>query len=81
MWSSTETSANVFSVLGVGPAIGRGFPASPLYGREATEAEETNWRNWYILARIEDEAGNAEASATAYDRAVSLNPRSPLFAG
>jgi len=30
-----EASANFFSVLGVQPAIGAGFPSAPFYSREA----------------------------------------------
>ncbi len=47
--------------------------------RGATEKEETNWRNWLVLSRIEAERGEPAAAVAAYRRARSLNPRSPLF--
>lgn len=47
--------------------------------RTATEREETNWRNWLVLSRIEAQRGRAGAAVSAYRRARSLNPRSPLF--
>jgi Flp pilus assembly protein TadD len=47
---------------------------------EATHDEPTNWRNWLILSRIEQKRGADEAAAAAYEKARSLNPRSPLFA-
>lgn len=47
--------------------------------RGATEREETNWRNWLVLSRIEAQRGRAGAAVGAYLRARSLNPRSPLF--
>ena len=47
--------------------------------REATKAESTNWRTWYVLSRIEAQHGNANASNAAYRRAKSLDPRSPIF--
>jgi hypothetical protein len=45
----------------------------------ATEREETNWRHWLVLSRIEAAQGLAHASLHHYRRAKSLNPRSPLF--
>jgi hypothetical protein len=45
----------------------------------ATHRESTNWRTWAILARLEAKRGRAAQAVTAYDRARSLNPRSPLF--
>ena len=47
--------------------------------RAATEDEPTNWRTWFILSRVEAEAGNAKGSVAAYRKARSLNPRSALF--
>jgi len=47
--------------------------------RSATEREETNWRNWLVLSRIEAQRGRADEAVGAYLRARSLNPRSPLF--
>lgn len=47
--------------------------------RAAAEREETNWRNWLVLARVEARRGDAAAAVRAYRRARSLNPRSSLF--
>ncbi|HEX2096872.1 MAG TPA: hypothetical protein VHF50_05825 [Solirubrobacterales bacterium] len=47
---------------------------------EATDREETNWRPWLVLSRIEAARGRAGAAVWAYRRARSLNPRSSLFA-
>jgi hypothetical protein len=47
--------------------------------RAATEREETNWRTWLVLSRIEAQRGRAAAAVAAYRRARSLNPYSPLF--
>jgi len=47
--------------------------------RGAAEREETNWRNWLVLARIEAENGEAAAAVRDYRRARSLNPLSPIF--
>jgi hypothetical protein len=47
---------------------------------EATEREPNNWRTWFVLARIEDQAGQIEAAAQHLEQSRSLNPRSPLFA-
>jgi O-Antigen ligase len=47
--------------------------------RSATQAESTNWRTWLVLSRLESEAGDGPQAVSAYRRARSLNPRSPLF--
>jgi hypothetical protein len=47
--------------------------------RKATRDESQNWSNWLVLSRLEAETGHAKASVTDYERAHSLNPRSPLF--
>lgn len=54
--------------------------AAAAAARAATEREQTNWRNWLVLSRIEAKRGRAAAAIRAYARAKSLNPRSPLFA-
>jgi hypothetical protein len=56
------------------------YDAAAVEARSATRAESTNWRTWLVLSRIEAEAGNLNAAVSAYTRARSLNPRSPLFA-
>jgi hypothetical protein len=49
--------------------------------RDAIRAERSNWRNWFVLARIEAERGRKRRAVEAYREAASLNPRSPLFPG
>ena len=48
--------------------------------RAATAEEPTNWRTWFVLARIEARRGQASAALAALRKARSLNPRSPLLA-
>ncbi len=55
------------------------LPAATEAARAATEREETNWRNWLVLSRIEAERGIAAAAVRDYRRARSLNPRAALF--
>jgi O-Antigen ligase len=55
------------------------LPAAAAAARAATEREETNWRNWLVLTRLEAKQGHADAAVRAYAQAKSLNPRSPLF--
>lgn len=45
----------------------------------ATEDEPTNWRTWFVLARIDARRGNAASAVDALRRARSLNPQSLLF--
>ena len=47
--------------------------------RAATERESTNWRTWFVLARIEATRGRAADAVRAYRRARSLNPHYSLF--
>jgi hypothetical protein len=44
----------------------------------ATADEPTNWRTWFVLARIEARRGETTAGLRALRRARQLNPRSPL---
>lgn len=53
--------------------------AAAAAARGATERESTNWRTWLVLSRIEARRGKAAAAVSAYRRARSLNPNSPLF--
>nr|MBA2615613.1 O-antigen ligase family protein [Actinomycetota bacterium] len=48
--------------------------------REAIERDESDWRFWLVRARIETKLGEIPAARESLDRAVALNPRSPLFA-
>jgi hypothetical protein len=56
------------------------YPAALKAARTATRDEPQNWTGWLVLSRLEAESGHVKASVTAYRRARSLNPRSPLFA-
>jgi hypothetical protein len=55
------------------------LPAATAAARAATEREETNWRNWLVLSRLEAKQGHAKAAVRAYVEAKSLNPRSLIF--
>ena len=59
----------------------RELPAAATAARAATDRESTNWRTWLVLSRIESERGRIKAAVAAYERARSLNPRSPLLKG
>jgi O-antigen ligase/polysaccharide polymerase Wzy-like membrane protein len=56
------------------------FDEAAAAAREATQKESTNWRTFFVLSRVEAEAGNAKASLAAYSRAKQLNPHSGVFA-
>jgi O-antigen ligase len=47
--------------------------------KTATAEEPTNWRTWFVLARIEARRGSAGSAVRALRRARALNPRSPLL--
>ena len=47
--------------------------------RRATANESTNWQPWLILSRLQAEAGHPGGAVSAFRRARSLNPRSPVF--
>jgi cytochrome c-type biogenesis protein CcmH/NrfG len=49
--------------------------------RAATVDEPTNWRTWFVLARIDARRGETAAAVDAMRRAQRLNPRSPLLGG
>jgi len=48
--------------------------------KAATADEPTNWRTWFVLARIEAQRGKNTAAVAALRKARRLNPRSPLLA-
>lgn len=60
--------------------LGGDFDAAAEAATRATEEEPTNWRNWFVLSRIEAERGDPKAAVAAFDEARSLNPKSLLFA-
>lgn len=47
--------------------------------KAATADEPTNWRTWFVLARVEARRGESEAAVNALRKAQRLNPRSPLL--
>lgn len=55
------------------------LPEAAEAARQATEAEPTNWRTWFVLARIEAARGDAEAAVAAFKEARALNPNSLIF--
>ena len=55
------------------------LPAAGAAATAATVDEPTNWRTWFVLARIEARRGHAAAAVAALRRAQRLNPRSPLL--
>ncbi len=46
----------------------------------AIERDPSDWRLWAVASRIEEAGGSIAAARRSFDRAESLNPRSPLFA-
>jgi Flp pilus assembly protein TadD len=46
---------------------------------QAAAREPTNWRIWLVVSRIETEANQPRRALSAYLRARSLNPTSPIF--
>jgi tetratricopeptide (TPR) repeat protein len=55
------------------------YDAAARAATNATDEEPTNWRNWFVLSRIEAERGDPKASVDAFEKARSLNPKSLLF--
>jgi hypothetical protein len=46
---------------------------------DAIERDARDWRLWLVSARIETKLGRVGAAERSLQRAISLNPRSPLF--
>lgn len=57
------------------------LPAAAAAVKVATVDEPTNWRTWFVLARIEARRGEAGAAVDALRTARRLNPRSALLGG
>jgi tetratricopeptide (TPR) repeat protein len=57
------------------------LPRARLWINEAIDRDERDWRLWLVSARLETKLGRVEAAERSLRRAVSLNPRSPLFSG
>jgi hypothetical protein len=55
------------------------LPAAAAAARTATADEPTNWRTWFVLARIEARRGQGAAAVSALHTAQRLNPRSPVL--
>ncbi len=47
---------------------------------EAVDKEPANWRNWYVLARLDSHLGLADQATQAFAKVSELNPRSPVIA-
>lgn len=47
--------------------------------RAATAREPTNWRTWFVLARIQAQGGDADVAVQTLRRARQLNPRAKLL--
>lgn len=45
----------------------------------ATADQPTNWRTWFVRARIDAKRGDAKSAVSALRKARRLNPRSPLL--
>jgi Tfp pilus assembly protein PilF len=56
------------------------FSAARRQIEQAIERDRRNWNLWLVKSRLETYAGLPRAAAESYERARSLNPRSPLFA-
>lgn len=59
----------------------RNFTAAATQARKATESASTDWRAWLVRSRIEAERGAAKQALVAWEKAKSLDPNDPLFAG
>jgi hypothetical protein len=57
----------------------RDYGAAVRWIHRAADRNVDDWATWYVASRIEREAGNPAAAAAAYERARSLDIRSPLF--
>jgi hypothetical protein len=57
------------------------YDAAASRARAAARLEPTNWRPWFILARVEAERGEARAAVDALRRARAVRPTSSVLAG
>jgi O-antigen ligase len=53
--------------------------AALIPARRAAADEPANWSTWLIISRLEAESGQRQRARTAFIRARSLNPKSPVF--
>jgi cytochrome c-type biogenesis protein CcmH/NrfG len=47
--------------------------------QQSAVEEPANWQPWFVLSRLQAEAGHPGAALAAYRHARSLDPHSPLF--
>ena len=45
----------------------------------ATREDRDDWRLWLVAARIQTKLGHVDEGLESLERAIQLNPRSPLF--
>jgi O-antigen ligase len=57
----------------------RDYPSALAAASAATRDEPQNWSAWLIRSRLEAETNHVKTSIADFERARSLNPRSPLF--
>jgi len=57
------------------------LPLARVCIRKAIARDREDWRFWLVAARLETKLGRVAAAERSLDRAVELNPRSPLFKG
>jgi hypothetical protein len=55
------------------------LPDALIAAQHATARELTNWQPWFVLSRLEARTGHTAAALADYRRAVTLDPRNPLF--
>ncbi len=59
--------------------LGGALPRAAVAARAATADEPTNWRTWFVRARIDARRGEAASALRFFRKARRLNPRSPLL--
>ena len=57
------------------------LPVARTWIGEAIARDREDWRLWLVAARVETKLGHVAAAERSLNRAVELNPRSPLFKG
>jgi cytochrome c-type biogenesis protein CcmH/NrfG len=55
------------------------LPSAAVAAKAATADEPTNWRPWFVLARVDARRGDVSAAVNALQTARRLNPHSPLL--
>lgn len=57
------------------------LPVARTWIGKAIARDREDWRLWLVAARVETKLGHVAAAERSLNRAVELNPRSPLFKG